>query len=91
MLVFDYMTDRAFFIEMKKSITGKNLREPLCTSSMGTPPPQTIDIEEFDAKIDAKAAKAQRSDDIDEDFYGSDSYSDDEFEAGGFDEMEFDH
>ena len=29
--VFDYMTDRAFFIEMKELIPGKNLKDPVCT------------------------------------------------------------
>ena len=28
--VFDYMTDRCFFIEMKKSVPGKNLKDPVC-------------------------------------------------------------
>lgn len=86
--VFDYMTDRAFFMEMKSSVTGRNLKDPVCTSSMGNPPAQTVDMDEFDAKIDAKAARAA-ADDIDEDFYGSDEFNEDEFDAAGFDEMTF--
>lgn len=89
MFVFDYMTDRAFFIEMKQTITGKTLKDPVCTSSMGTPPPQNIDIDEFEAKAEAKAVAAS-ADDFDEDFYGSDQFSDDEFDAAGFDEMTMD-
>lgn len=89
MFVFDYMTDRAFFIEMKQTITGRTLKDPVCTSSMGTPPPQTVDMEEFEAKVTAKAA-TQVSDDMDEEFYGSTEFNDDEFEAAGFDEMNFD-
>lgn len=89
MFVFDYMTDRAFFIEMKQTITGRTLKDPVCTSSMGTPPPQTIDMDEFEAKVTAKAA-AQTPEDMDEDFYGSTEFNDDEFEAAGFDEMTFD-
>lgn len=89
-LVFDYMTDRAFYIEMKSSETGKNLKDALCTSSMGTPPAQMVDMGDFDAKIDAKIA-AKAVEDFDEDFYGSDAYSDDEFDAAGFDEMNFDN
>ncbi len=88
MFVFDYMTDRAFFIEMKQTITGRTLKDPVCTSSMGTPPPQTVDMDEFEAKVTAKAA-TQTSDDMDEDFYGSTEFNDDEFEAAGFDEMTF--
>lgn len=88
--VFDYMTDRSFFIEMKKSIPGKNLKDPLCTISMGDAPSQFVDLNEFDAKIDAKAAQAASTTDLDDDFYGSDEYNEDEFDAAGFDEMTFD-
>ncbi len=86
--VFDYMTDRCFFLEMKKSIVGQILKDPVCVASMGVPPKQIMDIEEFEAKNNASVTSA--SDDFDEDFYGSDSYNDDEFDAAGFDEMSFD-
>lgn len=88
--VFDYMTDRSFFIEMKKSIPGKNLHDPLCTISMGDAPAQFVDLDDFDAKIDAKAAQSVVSSDLDDDFYGSTEFNEDEFDAAGFDEMTFD-
>lgn len=88
--VFDYITERMFFIEMTKLITGRTLKDPLCTLALGTPPPESVDLEEFDAKIDAKHAAAAAVADLDEDFYGADSYNDDEFDAQGFDEMTFD-
>lgn len=88
--VFDYMTDRSFFIEMKESIPGKNLKDPVCTASRGTAPAQMVDIEEFESKIDAKVASLTSDDFDDEDFYGSDTYNDDEFDAAGFDELTFD-
>ena len=84
--VFDYITERMFFIEMTELMTGRSLKDPLCTLSLGTPPPETIDIDEFDAKVDAKHAAATASTDLDEDFYGADSYNDDEFDTQGFDE-----
>lgn len=87
---FDYMTDRSFFIEMKEMITGKNLKDPLCTLSVGHAPAQTMDIEEFETKVDAKAAAAASNVDLDEDFYGSNEFNEDEFDAAGFDEMTFD-
>lgn len=86
---FDYMTDRSFFIEMKEMITGKNLKDPLCTLSVGHAPAQTMDIEEFETKVDAKAA-ASSNVDLDEEFYGSNEFNEDEFDAAGFDEMTFD-
>lgn len=88
--VFDYMTDRSFFIEMKKSIPCKNLKDPLCTIAMGDAPSQFVDLDDFDAKIDAKAAQVAASTDLDDDFYGSTEFNEDEFDAAGFDEMTFD-
>lgn len=86
--VFDYMTDRAFFIEMKESIPGKNLKDPVCTLSLGHAPAQIVDIEEFDAKVDAKAADAA-IEDLDEEFYGENEFNPDEFDEEGFDELTF--
>ncbi len=88
--VFDYMTDRAFFIEMKELIPGKNLKDPVCTLSLGHAPAQIVDIDEFDAKVDAKATAAVSSiDDLDADFYGESDFNPDEFDEEGFDELNF--
>lgn len=88
--VFDYLTDRSFFMEMKKSTPGRTLKDPICTLSMGTPPPEQVDLSDFEAKIDAKATTAAATD-IDEDFYGSTEFNEDEFDVEGFDEMNFDN
>ena len=87
--VFDYFTDRSFFIEMKKSAPGKHLSEPLCSVAQGNPPAQLVNLNDFDAQIDAKAAK-QAATDLDDEFYGSDEFNEDEFDAAGFDELTFD-
>lgn len=89
MFTFDYMTDRSFFMEMKELIPGSNLMDPVCTLALGKAPEQMVDLDEFEAKVDAKAAAAA-TEDFYEDFYGSDEYNDDEFDAAGFDEMTFD-
>lgn len=90
--VFDYMTDRCFFLELKRTEPGKSLHEPLCTVSRGKAPAQYVDMAEFEAGIDAKAAKtttATEDSDLGEDFYGSDSYNEDEIDVEGYDEMNF--
>ena len=87
--VFDYLTERSFFIELKTTEPGKTLSEPLCTLSMGTPPPQFVNMDEFEAQLDAKAARAAADTDVDEEFYGTDQFNEDEFDAEGFDEMTF--
>lgn len=86
---FDYLTDRSFFIEMKESQPGKHLKDPFCSVSMGEAPKQFVDLDEFDAKIDAKAAAQLSASDLDDDFYGDSEFNQDEFDAAGFDEMEF--
>ena len=88
MLTFDYLNDRSFYIELKKTETGRTLSEALCTSAMGAAPAQESELEELDVKPLAKNVKA--IEDFDEEFYGSDSYNDDEFDAAGFDEMTLD-
>ena len=46
-------------------------------------------MKDFEAKIDAKTAAAIADPEIDEEFYGSDEFTPDEFDAAGFDEMTF--
>lgn len=47
--VFDYMTERCFFIELSEIITGKNMTGAKCTKKAGEAPKQTIDFEEMAA------------------------------------------
>lgn len=85
MLTFDYLNDRSFYIEMKKSEPGKSLIEPLVAGSMGHAPMQESELELPEATKTTVAKSAV--DEFDDEFYGSDSYNDDEFEAGGFSDM----
>ncbi|MCC8120058.1 MAG: hypothetical protein LIP09_15125 [Bacteroidales bacterium] len=92
LFVFDYMTDRCMFMELKAVITGKILKDPVCTLALGKAPQQTIDIDEFTKNLEEKAAASVNTDidDIDEEFYGSDEYDPSEFDAEGFDEINYD-
>lgn len=72
--VFDYLTERSFFMELKEIIPGRSLSEPVCTLKKGKAPQQKVDMDEFDKQIDAAAMK-QAADFLDEDFYN---------ENGGF-------
>lgn len=87
--VFDYMTERAFFVVMTDMILGRTLKDPVCTLSVGKAPAQTMDMDEFDAIVDAKAknAAAVPADDLDADFYGDDGYNEDEFDPDSFSDM----
>jgi hypothetical protein len=79
MYVFDYMTERALFIELRETIFGKTLAVPACIRSEGEPPPQTIN---FDDMADNKILA---NDLIGEDFYGDSEYDINELDSDGFD------
>ena len=42
--VFDYMTERCFFIELTEIITGKDMNGAKCTKKSGEAPKQTVDF-----------------------------------------------
>lgn len=89
LFVFDYLTERAFFMEMNKIITGRTLMEPVVSLSVGKAPAEYVEDDIISPKGDLKAATGSVND-FDEDFYGTDEYNDDELEGHGFDEMSLD-
>lgn len=85
--VFDYLTERSFFMELKEIMPGRSLSEPICTLKKGKAPQQKIDMDEFDKKIDAAAMK-QAADVLDEDFYNNeDGYNPEDL--ADYDEFNF--
>ncbi|MEG2574102.1 MAG: hypothetical protein RSA44_05510 [Bacteroides sp.] len=75
--VFDYLTERMFFIELSEIITGQDLKEAVCSKQNGLPPKQTMDFEEMTV--------GNTSIDLDENFYGDQDFDIDEFDPEGFD------
>lgn len=75
--VFDPLTDRCFFGELKEIITGKALAQAVCTGKAGQAPKQTIDFDEM--------AKTTTGIDVDETFYGDEGFEADELDRDGFD------
>lgn len=84
--VFDYLTERSFFMELKEIIPGRSLSNPVCTMKKGKAPVQKVDMDEFDAQIDAVAMK-QAADILDEDFYSDGGYNPEDLE--GLDDYNF--
>ena len=76
--VFDYMTERCFFIELTEIITGQDMKGAKCTKKSGEAPKQTIDFEEMEAKNSANL-------DLDENFYGDQDFDMEDFDQDGFD------
>ena len=77
LFVFDYMTERAFFMELREIIPGQDLKEAVCTKSVGNAPAQLISFDEFESKNSG-------SSDLGEDFYGDSEYDIDELDREGF-------
>jgi len=78
--VFDPLSERVFFIELGEIITGKNLKNPVCSRTVGTPPQQFLDY---------NMATMDIISDLDENFYGEDDFDDDELDdlnKGSFDD-----
>lgn len=77
LFVFDYMTERAFFMELREIVPGKDIEQPVCSKSIGIAPAQTIAFNEFETKT--------ISSDLGEDFYGDSEYDIEELDKEGFD------
>ena len=83
--VFDYLTERSFFMELKKIIPHKTLMDPLCTLKEGRVPKQHIDMDEFDAAVDKRIAAESAA--MDMDFGDYEGYNEDELPEGMMDEF----
>ena len=85
---FDYDRDRSFYIEMNELITGKDLLDPVCTLSAGKAPAQFIEDEAPQPSAESKTVpQPSLLDDFDDTMYGDDEYNPDEFDEGGFSEL----
>ena len=76
--VFDPLDNRMFFIELTEISFRKTQEQPVCSRSHGEAPQQSMGLEEFLNKETTKP-----SEDLNEDFYGSESF-DTEFDPEGF-------
>lgn len=84
--VFDYISDRAFFMELKEIIPGKDLDKAVCTASLGEAPAQykLEDIETLTSTVKKDAEI------FDENFYGDEGFDMDELDNESFSDMNFD-
>ena len=77
--VFDPLDNRMFFIELTEISFRKTQEQPVCSRSHGEAPQQSMGLEEFLNKETTKP-----SEDLNEDFYGSESFDTEEFDPEGF-------
>lgn len=83
--VFDPLDGRVFFMELTEIIFGEQLEEPVCSRQHGEAPLQYPDPE-LESTQPVTEAKGKM--DMDEDFYGDDSFDSEEFDPEGFDVTE---
>lgn len=79
--VFDYMTERCFYMELKEILPSKHLSDPVCTVKKGKAPAQSVDMEEYDKKMDEMAA-SNVSTDLDADFFGDAQFDEEDLPEG---------
>lgn len=75
--IFDYLTERCFFIELSEIMTGKEIAKATCTKKSGVTPKQLVNFDEI--------AVPSATVDLDENFYGDQEYDLEEFDQEGFD------
>lgn len=83
--VFDIVSDRAFFMQLKEIVPGKDLEEAVCTKSIGSAPEQIV-LESFD---DIKKSPAVGNGFDDENFYGDEDFDIDELDSDSFSDLDF--
>lgn len=74
--VFDYMSDRYFFMVLKETVPGKSMHDPLCQRKEGKAPQETLAIEPVapisQVKID------DTIEELDAEFYGENEFNEEE-------------
>jgi len=78
LLVFDYLTERAFFIDTFQFVPGKDLAKAKCLFSEGDAPVQISNLEDPIAMDNASKLI------IDENFYGDQDFDIDELDVEGY-------
>lgn len=73
--VFDYVTERYFYMKLKEIVYGKSLHDPLCQRKEGRPPKEDIEVEFTPVPIKVETPSIE---DIGEEFYGESEFDEDE-------------
>ena len=77
--VFDYITERYFYMKLKETIPGQTLHDPLCQRKEGTPPQETVDPDTIEPPI-PKIPDASNIEELDPEFYGDEEFNKEELE-----------
>jgi len=84
--VFEHLTERSFFMELREIITGKSQPKAKCVLKQGNPPAQTTDFETLDERINTRLSATNHH--LDDDFYNDDELGmDDDYDDDDFDNL----
>jgi len=83
--VFEYLTERSLFMELREIITNKSLSKAECVLSKGEPPVQTTEFEALDEKLNIRLSATNHH--FEDDFFDDD----DEFKIDDYDEEDLDN
>ena len=83
--VYEYLTDRSFFMELREIITGKLQPRAECVFREGTAPPQTTEFEALDEKLNVRLSATNHH--YDEGFYDEDEFGMDDYDEEDFDNL----
>jgi len=83
--VFEYLTERSFFMELREMITGKSQPHATCVFQTGNAPTQTTEFEALDEKLNARMSATNHH--LDEDFYDEDELGMDDYDDEDFDNL----
>ena len=81
--VFDYMTERHFYMILKETLPGRHLHDPLCTRKEGRPPKESKGMD--DVLAPEPKIVDTNIEELGEEFYGDAGFNDDELnDLGSF-------
>lgn len=75
--VFDYMSDRYFYMILKESIPGKSMHDPLCQRKEGKAPQETVAADLL-AETKPIVNIDTNIEELDEEFYGEEAFNEEE-------------
>jgi hypothetical protein len=81
LFVFDYLTERAFFMELREIIPNKTQSAAVCSFAAGNPPEQSV---AFDEALDLASVSSDPEDNL----YGDEFYNPDELDPEGFEGLD---
>ena len=83
--VYEYLTERSFFMELREIITGKSQPEAKCILKEGNPPDQNTEFEALDERLNARLSATNHH--LDDDFYDEDDFGMEDYDEEDFDNL----